>query len=1065
MEDMKNAEEILPPEASLAPTSCSQNNNHSNSEAPAYQDTNGKVESCCEGPVMVDSKSASVQDARDGPILGHGQGQFLPTEHPVSFDKTEPNHQGAVIEDSETRAMQHTSDRPVLEQEATLTSTNKEPHKEESVMGLSESIPSYTSEAKPNDALQQSLENHRLEPQKEEDVRGHSESIPSYTSVTTPNDTLEQSLEESKDIGAVRKMEDVTGLSESIPSYPSETTPNDTLEQSLEGGYVSHAHVQPKVSFDGPTNEQEASFPSTLNPKTLELRKKEDVTGLSESIPSYTSETTPNDTLEQSLGGGYDSHAHVQPKVSFDGPTNEQEASFPSTLNPKTLELRKMEDVTGLLESIPSYTSETTPNDTLEQSLEGGYVSHAHVQPKVSFDGPANEQEASFPSTLNPKTLEPQKKENVIEGGSVNNAHVTVDDVSTPLAVSPQVRDSENEHDLLPSSDVDQPLAEVSRIAVKTPIDHSKDLKNIDINRGQIDTASPFESVKEAVSKFGGIVDWKAHRALTVERRELIEQELEKAQEEIPIFRKQSKAAEDAKIQLLKELDSTKRLIEELKLNLEKSQTEEHQAKQDSELAKLRVEEMEQGIADEASVAAKAQLEVAIARHAAAVSELKTVKGELEELRNDYALLATEKETAIKRAEEAVSASKEAEKTVEDLTIELIATKESLESAHAAHLEAEEQRIGAAMARDQDALNWGKELKQAEEELERLNQQLLSTKDLKLKLDTASALLHDLKAELAAYMESKLKQETDEGHSNGELQEREKKTHTHIQAAVALAKKELEEVKLNIEKATAEEAAQEADQAKSLAQMAREELWKAKEEAEQAKAGASTIESRLRAAQKEIEAAKASEKLALAAINALQESESARSTNDEDSPTGVTLSLEEYYELSKQAHEAEEQANMRVAAAISQIEVAKESELKSLNKLEEVNQEMAMRKEALEIAVQKAEKAKEGKLGVEQELRKWRAESEQRRKAGESGQGVVNPIKSPRPSFEEKSESKNFVTVPDAPLPGHHRSSSKTSEQGSSTETESSPEVKVPKKKKRSFFPRIFMFLARKKVQ
>ncbi|XP_073155519.1 protein WEAK CHLOROPLAST MOVEMENT UNDER BLUE LIGHT 1-like [Henckelia pumila] len=681
----------------------------------------------------------------------------------------------------------------------------------------------------------------------------------------------------------------------------------------------------------------------------------------------------------------------------------------------------------------------------------------------------------------------------------------------------------------------------IGRFIAKTPSHSSGNSKSTqqsklpdssEFKRGQIDTAAPFESVKAAVSKFGGIVDWKAHRVQTVERRKVIEQELEKVRDEIPSCKKQSEAAEEAKTQVLKELDDTKRLIEELKLNLERAQTDEKQAKQDAELATLRVEELEQGIAEESSFAAKAQVEVARARHAAAISELKTVKDQLEQLRKDYMLLLAEKDAAVKRAEEVVSMSKEIEKSVEDLTIELIAAKESLESAQGAHLEAEEQRVGAIMAKEQDTLNWEKELEQAEGELEKLNQKILSVKDLRSKLDSATTLLQDLKDELAAYMESQVKTETGEGGTSEDGHKELKKTRADTEVAITAAKNELEEVKVNIQKVTDEvnifkvaasslnlelekeksevatlkqregmasiavasleaelkktkseialaqkkekedreklldlpkqvhEVAQEADRAKELAETAREELRKAKEEAEQAKAVASTVESRLRATQKEIEAAKASEKLALAAINALEESESASAKNDgEDSPTGVTLSLGEYYELSKKAHEAEEQANVRIAAALSQVEVAKESETRSLKRLEEVNHELSERKNALKASLQRAEKATEGKLGVEQELRTWRSEHEQRRKAGESIAAAGNLDKSSRASFEEQQESKNAVSSPDSSTNQRPSQSSYTS----NTDTNPSPEARVTKKKKKSFFPRIFMFLAKKK--
>ncbi|GMI64945.1 WEAK CHLOROPLAST MOVEMENT UNDER BLUE LIGHT 1 [Hibiscus trionum] len=679
--------------------------------------------------------------------------------------------------------------------------------------------------------------------------------------------------------------------------------------------------------------------------------------------------------------------------------------------------------------------------------------------------------------------------------------------VILPSASSHGVKSSEltlplpdADHVVLPRKQIISSTVESPKFGSLTP------KKEGDLNRGHIDTASAFESVKEAGSKFGGMVRWKSCRTQSPERRRYTGQDLEKLQEEMVVYKKRSVDVEEEKIQVLKVLDITNRQINELKLSLERAQTEEKQAKQDSALAMLREEEMEQGICDEASVAAKQQLEVAKARHAAAVEELKSINQELETLRTEYTSMVTERDTAVKKAEEAVSASKEVEKRVEELTIDLMATKESLGSANAAHVGAEEN------ARDQDTRYWEEDVKQAEEELQKFTQQIQSAEGLKPTLDTASVLLHDLKAELTAYTESKVNLENN-GHSTDASGTPEKRTLTDIPVVVASAKKELEEVKLKIENTTAEvdslkvlavslkselekeeyalatikqtegmskddpddseskiasaqmsgkeardkmvevpkqlqQATQEALEAKSLAQTAREELRKVKEEAEQAKARASSMESRLHAVQKEIEASEASKKLALDAIKALQEHESAQTTNNHDLPDGVILPLEEYYDLSKRAYEAEEQAHMKLAAVISQVEVAKRSQSCSLEELEEANRKMAEGNEQLKIALEKAEKAKEGKLGVEQELRQWRAEHQQQRKATESSH-EGNP---PRESFEGTEQTSPCSTLDSSKAVG-----------GSSTESESSPETVVVKKKKKQLFPKIVTFFNRKK--
>eukprot|EP00268_Persea_americana_P031990 TRINITY_DN31304_c0_g1_i1.p1 TRINITY_DN31304_c0_g1~~TRINITY_DN31304_c0_g1_i1.p1 ORF type:complete len:169 (+),score=53.40 TRINITY_DN31304_c0_g1_i1:60-509(+) len=142
---------------------------------------------------------------------------------------------------------------------------------------------------------------------------------------------------------------------------------------------------------------------------------------------------------------------------------------------------------------------------------------------------------------------------------------------------------------------------------------------------------------------------------------------------------------------------------------------------------------------------------------------------------------------------------------------------------------------------------------------------------------------------------------------------------------------------------------------------------------------------------------------------------------------------------------------------MSQIELAMESESSRLVNLELANRELGVKKEALRMAPERTESTEQGKLRAEQDLRKWRAEKQ--RKASDSASKMLNPIQSSSMRNEKGEELKT--------LDKHYKFSEYSSQPVSNPDMSmlengaAASDSKV-KKKKKSIFPQIVLFMGKK---
>ncbi|CAL9061855.1 unnamed protein product [Musa banksii] len=559
---------------------------------------------------------------------------------------------------------------------------------------------------------------------------------------------------------------------------------------------------------------------------------------------------------------------------------------------------------------------------------------------------------------------------------------------------------------------------------------------SIDSPKAEIDTRAPFESVKAAVSLFGEVAFASDRSTARKPKPPLIERALPKetqlhlAKKELNKYKEQLNNADITRIQALAELERVKRTVEELTNKLSTLNESKEQALKATEAADSQTKKLEDVSSVESTTRKDAgweqEFDNAREQYAAAITELDAAKQELRRIKKDFETSMEGKLTAIQQEAESKRLFDANTEKVAQLSKEISAAQESLMHVKLAADQARQEESKIHIDKDTAKLSYKQALEETEKKLASLKKEFdpevhymleaklaettaeigavqkemedTRTSDLEFvttvtcELDGAKEMLQKLAEEessLRSLVES-LKLEL-EGlkKEHEELKEKDAETESvvgNLHLKLQKCKAELEAAMVAESKATSasDDLVSTLQQLSSESQNALQEAEEMKKSAEELRADSEAArttlheaEKKLQVALKDAEEAKAAEARVLDLIKELSEKANVARASTSESGANITISKEEYESLTRKVEESGKLAEMKVAAAIAQVDAVRASENEAVKKLDAARKEMEDIETATEEALKRAEMAEAAKKAVEGELRRWR-EKEQK---------------------------------------------------------------------------------------